>query len=135
MKKRNVFSRAIVIAAALGIVSVGCAAKNAQTSMNTERMLRTAGFELKIADTPEKLERLKGLAQRKIVPYPHEGKMLYLYADAASCKCVYVGTPEAYQRYVEYQVAQGIAQNNVKAQQANANATTPYSPGVWHIWW
>ena len=134
MNNRHVFFRAIVIATILGIVSVGCAAKKAQTSMNTERMLRTAGFELKIADTPEKLERLKGLAQRKIVPYPHEGKMLYLYADAASCKCVYVGTPEAYQRYVEYQVGQGIADDTRKAAQANANATTPYNAGVWGTW-
>ena len=100
-----------------------------------EERLRTAGFELKIADTSEKMEKLKGLPQRKIVPYPHEGEMLYLYADAASCKCVYVGTPDAYQRYVEYLVAQGIAQNNARAAQANAAATTPYNAGVWTIWW
>jgi len=135
MKHTQTFIRTARIAAILGIAFGGCAAKKEQIAMNTERMLRTAGFELKIADTPENMEKLKGLPQRKIVPYPHEGEMLYLYADAASCKCVYVGTPEAYQRYVEYQVAQGIAQNNVKAQQANANATTPYNSGVWMIWW
>jgi len=135
MKNRQTFSAALLIAAALGIALCGCAAKKEQIAMNTERMLRTAGFEVKIADTPEKMEKLKGLAQRKIVPYPHEGEMLYLYADAASCKCVYVGTPDAYQRYVEYQVAQGVAQNNVKAQQANAAATTPYNAGVWTVWW
>jgi hypothetical protein len=135
MKNRHVFFGAIVIAAILGIALGGCAAKNAQIAMNTVRMLRTAGFEVKIADTPEKMERLKGLAQRKIVPYPHEGKMLYLYADAASCKCVYVGTPDDYQRYVEYQVAQGMAENNARAVQANAAATTPYNAGVWTVWW
>ena len=135
MMKRHILHRALVISTTLGLLSFGCAAKKAQIAMNTERMLRTAGFEIKIADTPEKMERLKGLAQRKIVPYPHEGKMLYLYADAASCKCVYVGTPEAYQRYVEYQVAQGIAENNARAAQANAAATTPYNAGVWHVWW
>jgi len=135
MKNRQTFSAALLIAAALGIALCGCAAKKEQIAMNTERMLRTAGFEIKIADTPEKMEKLKGLAQRKIVPYPHEGEMLYLYADAASCKCVYVGTPDDYQRYVEYQVAQGIAENNARAVQANAAATTPYNAGVWHIWW
>jgi hypothetical protein len=135
MKNRHVFFGAIVIAAILGIALGGCAAKNAQIAMNTVRMLRTAGFEVKIADTPEKMERLKGLAQRKIVPYPHEGKMLYLYADAASCKCVYVGTPDDYQRYVEYQVAQGMAENNARAVQANAAATTPYNAGAWTVWW
>lgn len=135
MKDRQVFFGAILIVAALGTASSGCAAKKEQVAMNTVRMLRTAGFEMKIADTPEKMEMLQGLAQRKIVPYPHEGKMLYLYADAASCKCVYVGTPDDYQRYVEYQIAQGIAENNARAAQANAAATTPYNAGVWHVWW
>ena len=135
MKNRQTLFAALLITAALSIALGSCAAKKAQIAMNTERMLRTAGFEVKIADTPEKMEKLKGLAQRKIVPYPYEGEMLYLYADAASCKCVYVGTPDAYQRYVEYQVAQGIARDNVKAQQANEAATTPYNTGVWHIWW
>ena len=135
MKDRQLFLGAILIVAALGIASVGCAAKKEQVAMNTVRMLRTAGFELKIADTPEKMERLKAIPQRRIVPYPHEGEMLYLYADAASCKCVYVGTPDNYQRYVEYQVAQGVAANNAKAQQANAFAATPYNSGVLHIWW
>jgi hypothetical protein len=134
MKKRSVLSRAIVIAVALGIVSAGCAAKNAQIDMNTERMLHAAGFQVKIADTPEKLEMLKGLAQRKIVPYPKDGEMYYLYADAASCNCLYMGTADAYQRYVEFKVGQGIADDNRKAAQANANATTSYDMGVWGVW-
>ena len=135
MKNRQAFFGAIVIVAALCIALGGCAAKKEQIAMNTVRMLRTAGFELKIADTPEKMEMLKGLAQRRIVPYTHEGEMLYLYADAASCKCVYVGTPDDYQRYVEYRVAQGMAANSAQAQRANTFATTPYNPGVLHIWW
>ncbi len=134
MKSRHVFFRATVIATILGIGSGGCAAKNAQTSMNTERMLHAAGFQVKIADTPEKLEMLKGLAQRKIVPYPNEGEMFYLYADAASCQCLYMGTADAYQRYVEFKVGQGIADDNRKAAQANANATTSYDMGVWGTW-
>ena len=135
MKDRRILFGPALIAATLVIALTGCAAKKEQVAMNTVRMLRTAGFELKIADTPKKMERLKAIPQRRIVPYPHEGEMLYLYADAASCKCVYVGTPDNYQSYVEYQVAQGVAANNAKAQQANTFATTPYNSGVLHIWW
>lgn len=134
MKSRHVFIRATVIATILCIASSGCAAKNAQTSMNTERMLHAAGFQVKIADTPEKLEMLKGLAQRKIVPYPKEGEMYYLYADADTCRCLYMGTADAYQRYVEFKVGQGIADDNRKAARANANATKSYDMRVWGVW-
>ena len=134
MNRRRIFLRAIVIAAALGITSGGCAAQRAQKAMNTERMLHAAGFQMKIADSPEKLEMLKGMAQRKIVPYPRDGKMYYLYADATSCRCLYMGTAEAYQRYIDFQVRQGIAADNRKAVQANAAATTPVNWGVWGIW-
>jgi len=134
MKKRNVFSRAIVIAATLGIVSAGCAAKKAQIDMNTERMLHAAGFQVKYADTPEKLEMLNKLAQRKIIPHPRDGKMYYLYADSASCRCLYMGTAEAYQRYIDYQVNQGIAADNRKVAEANAAAATPLNMGVWGVW-
>jgi hypothetical protein len=71
-------------------------------------MLHAAGFQVKIADTPEKLVMLKGLAQRKIVPYHKEGDMYYLYADAASCQCLYMGTADAYQRYIEFKVGQSL---------------------------
>ena len=134
MKNTHVFFVSITIAANLGLLSAGCAAKRAQQAMNTERMLHAAGFQVKIADTPEKLEMLKGLAQRKIIPHPRDGAMYYLYADAASCQCLYMGTAEAYQRYIEYQVGQGIAENNRKAAQANAAATAPVNMGVWGVW-
>jgi len=134
MKKKPVFFRAIVIATSLGLLSGGCAAKRTLNDMNTERMLHAAGFQVKFADTPEKLEMLKGLAQRKIIPHPRDGKMYYLYADAASCQCLYMGTAEAYQRYIDYQVNHGIAEDNRKVSQANAAAATPVNMGVWGVW-
>ncbi len=134
MMKRHVFLSGIVIVAALGIASGGCAAKRAQQAMNTERMLHAAGFKMKIADTPEKLEMLKELAQRKIVPYPRDGEMYYLYADIASCNCLYMGNAETYQRFIEYQIGQGIAEDNRKAAQANAAASTPVKMGFWGVW-
>jgi hypothetical protein len=134
MNNRGVLSRTVLIAAILGLLSGGCAAKKAQVAMNTERMLHAAGFQMKIADTPEKLDMLKGLAQRKILPHPRNGKMYYLYADAASCQCLYMGTAEAYQRFIDYRVNQSIAEDNRKAAQANANATTSYDMGVWGTW-
>ena len=134
MSRRKIFLKAIVIKVTLSIALAGCAAKRAEQAMNTERMLHAAGFQMKIADTPEKLEMLKGIAQRRITPYPRDGKMYYLYADAASCRCLYMGTPEAYQRYIDFQVQQGIAEDNRKAAQANAAAQTQVNWGVWGVW-
>jgi hypothetical protein len=134
MKRARIFFGALVIAVTLGFALASCAAKRAQQAVNTERMLHVAGFQLKIADTPEKLEMLKGMPQRRITPYPRGDKIFYVYADATSCRCMYVGTPEAYQRYIEFQVGQGIAEDNRKAAQANAAAQTPVNWGVWGVW-
>ncbi len=134
MKQKHFFPRAVLIAAALGIVGAGCAAKRAEIAMNTQRMLHVAGFRMKTADTPEKLAMLKKMTQLKIFPYPRDGKMFYLYADAKTCRCLYVGTAEAYQKYINFQVQQGIAEDNRKAAQANAAATTPVNLGVWSVW-
>lgn len=134
MNRKRFYLRACVIAAIMGFVLAGCASKRAQQAMNTERMLHVAGFQMKIADTPEKLKMLKGMPQRKITPYPRDEKIFYVYADAASCGCIYVGTPEAYQRYIEFRVQQGIAEDNRKAAQANAAAQTPVNWGVWGVW-
>ena len=45
-----------------------------------------------------------------------------------------MGTAEAYQRYINYQVNQGIAEDNRKVAQANAAAATPVVMGVWGVW-
>ncbi len=134
MKTKRFCPRAIMIAAALGLACGGCAAKRAQIVMNTQRMLHAAGFRMKTADTPEKLEMLKKMAQRKIFPYPRDGKMFYLYADAETCRCLYVGDAEAYQKYINFRVQQGIAEDNRRAVQANEAATTPVNVGVWSVW-
>jgi hypothetical protein len=38
-----------------------------------------------------------------------------VYADATNCKCVYVGTDAAYDRYQNLQVKQRIAENEEAA--------------------
>ena len=63
------------------------------------KLLNSAGFKKAVADTPEKLDHLKKLPQRKVVPH-HEGdKIFYIYADVEKCKCAYAGDEEAYKKY------------------------------------
>jgi hypothetical protein len=54
---------------------------------------------VKYATTPEKSAILRSLPPDKLVTRRRDGKLYYVYADAAGCNCAYVGTPEAYAAY------------------------------------
>ena len=58
-----------------------------------------AGFVVKYATTPEKSRILKSLPPDKLVTRTKNGKLFYVYADAAGCNCAYVGTPQAFAAY------------------------------------
>ena len=66
----------------------------------TKRQLSDAGFERKTAQSPEELEYLNTLTQWTIIPKVREDTIEDEYADATYCKCLYVGTGVAYQRYL-----------------------------------
>lgn len=127
---------AAVLVAALGIALVGCAAIMNARAMETERMLAAAGFQMKMADTPEKLARLETMTQRKLVPHQKDGKLYYAYADATSCKCLYVGTEEAYQRYQKILLKKQIADEQMQAAEMNQDAAMNWDAwGPWGPWY
>jgi len=69
------------------------------TTETTEQLLTAAGFDQKLADSPEKLANLELLTPaRKLVPQERNGQLYYVYADPALCKCMYVGTAAQYER-------------------------------------
>ena len=53
-------------AAAVAVAMAGCASIANQSAMDTERRLSAAGFQMKLADTPEKMTHLKMMAERRI---------------------------------------------------------------------
>jgi hypothetical protein len=63
-----------------------------------EKLLVSAGFEYKVADSAEKREKLNRLPQHKLLRHSRQDKVRYLYADAAYCNCVYLGDETAYRR-------------------------------------
>lgn len=65
----------------------------------TDSLFTISGFVPQIADTPEKLKHLRSLPADKLFTRTRNGKTYYLYADPNICRCVYVGTPEAYRTY------------------------------------
>ena len=97
-----------------------------------ERLLAASGFQMRLADTPQKLDHLKSMTQRKLVLHQHDDKIYYVYADATSCKCLYVGNEKAYDRYQKLALQKKIADEQRRAAEMNENA--PMNWGLWGPW-
>ena len=119
-----------LLATLVVLALAGCAAIQKSDTQSTERTLAAAGFQMKFATTPEQIAKAESLPQRTLTPTPGpDGKNRFVYADAKYCKCVYVGTEAAYDRYQKLSVKQQIAQNQ-EAASMNWGAWGPWGP-----WW
>lgn len=65
----------------------------------TGNLLTSAGFTMKVADTPARQAKLASVPAGKMIPRVVKGKTLYFFADPKGCNCVYVGDETAYQSY------------------------------------
>ena len=68
----------------------------------------------------------------KLIPHEENGSLRFVYADADYCKCVYVGTEAAYQRYQKYAMRQDRANAQLEAAQMNEDASMNW--GMWGPW-
>jgi hypothetical protein len=101
--------RYIIVAAILIMLLAGCAANQEQEAQEMEHLLIAAGFQMKLADTPQKLAHLKTLSQLEFIRHEREGQVNYLYADANDCKCIYKGDEKSYQRFRVFARQQKLA--------------------------
>jgi hypothetical protein len=122
--------RSIFAAAALVVLLSGCETDEARRSATTEVLLGAAGFEIKTADKPEQKTELEALAQRQIVRHTTNGEVYYVYADAASCGCLYKGSEANYQRYREL----AKSSRSRGAQSLEAIEAQPGTNPDWQIW-
>lgn len=112
-----------------------CAAIQSQNAMDTERLLAASGFQMRLADSPGKLAHLQTLAQRRLVPHPHDDKVYYVYADASYCQCIYIGNEKAYQRYQQLALQKQIAEDQRMTAEMNADAAMDWDLwGPWGPW-
>lgn len=133
MKRANVLGCMALVASFL---VAGCTAIERDNALQTERTLAAAGFQMKFADDGSKLANVQQLPQREITPQSLDGEPRFVYADAEFCKCVYVGTERAYQRYQRLAIRQEIAQARLNAAQAQATAAMNWGMwGGWGPWW
>ena len=126
------WTKPILLLVALGLSVTGCAAIRAHQTVETEQVLAAAGFQVKPADTPEKLAHLQLLTPRKVVRYTRDGQPQYVYADPETCKCMYVGDEQRYQKYQELSLQKQIADEQMSAAQTNWDASMNW--GAWGPW-
>jgi hypothetical protein len=117
----------IVLGAVL--IALGGCATVGQRTVATEQVLSAAGFQMKLADTPDRVTSLRTLPPRTLVPQLREGQMYYVYADPQACGCLYVGTEAQYQQYQRLAFQKTIADEQLAAAREYQNATA-----VWGMW-
>ena len=122
------------IAALLVISQLGaCAMVERQETESTEQLLSAGGFSIKAADTPEKLATLQSMKQHKLLRRQGpDGKPEFLFADAALCRCLYVGDEQAYQNFQKLAVQQQIAEDNREAA-LDASMDSPWAYDWWSV--
>ena len=92
-------TRRVIIGSALLVYGLSFSAAQQQVLEVPNNLFTAAGFVVKYATTPEKSAILKSLPPDKLVKRMKDGKVYYVYADAAGCNCAYVGTAQAYAAY------------------------------------
>src|SRR5207247_11370413 len=81
----------------IALTVAGCATMPRGETRSVEQMLTAAGFQMKVADTPEKAADLRTFPTRKMTVQRRGAASYYIYADPDVCHCVYVGTAAQYQ--------------------------------------
>jgi hypothetical protein len=105
-RRRNFrYGTIVVFLLGLGVISA-CETQRERVSRHEDRLL-AAGFIERPADTPERQAMLNRLPPQRFVKRMHGDTVHYVYADAAVCGCLYVGTQQAYEQYKVDKVAAG----------------------------
>jgi hypothetical protein len=126
--RRPVGAAAILIGAALMLGA--CAAVEQSETQSTERQLAAAGFQMQFAKTPDQLAKITALPQRTLTRTRGPGgETRLVYADATDCRCLYVGTEAAYDRYRALGVQQEISE------QKEMVSLDWDAWGGWGPWW
>ncbi len=121
------FLPAIMISIAL----IGCASSATQKRVEMGKLLTASGFKKAVADTPEKLDQLKKLPQRKITAREDGDKVFYIYADVEKCRCAYAGNEEAYKKYKQLARKDQLSEEDRQFVERNRQRQTDW--GDWNF--
>jgi hypothetical protein len=112
------------------LVLAGCAGAPVDKTLQTEELLGTAGFQLKMADKPATIERIRRLPQKQVVRGVIKGREIYVWADAAGCRCYYTGTRPNYEQVLQIQ-RENQAQYRINLYDAQGHDPLWGNPADW----
>lgn len=110
------------IALAVALLA-GCAS----LIQDRESQLSAAGFIVRPADSPERQAQLAKLPANRVSQQIRGQTVSYLYPDPVVCKCLYVGSQQAFARYQQALQQQRVAADQLQAAQLN----TDWDWGPW----
>ena len=107
------------LALATMLAVTGCAGLEqsmaASDAEGVETQLRFANFRLIPSDTPQRIESMGSMPPLAFSRVLRGGSPYFVYADPVSCRCLWVGTPANYERFLQLS-----AEAQMSAQQAVA---------------
>lgn len=122
-----------LFAFSLLLTAAACAhSKEMKRAVEIRQLLSAAGFTTKLADTPEKMEKLRAMEQRQILAHSLDGGVYYTYADAEGCGCLMAGDEAAYQEFNRLAIERQIAADYRKAAEARERVAMDW--GFWGPW-
>ena len=108
---------------AVTLVLAGCASRESRYASANEQGLTAAGFQKRLADTPAKEAHLQTLIQRRILVYKVQDRLVYVWADAKFCQCLYVGNESQFQKYEALGLEQKLRQERQTTADENKAAS------------
>jgi len=115
--------RGLVVLLAVTLALAGCASREERYASANEQGLAEAGFQRRPADTPAKMAHLQTMTQRKILVYKIQDRLVYVWADADVCRCLYVGDEAQFQKYERLGLEQKLGQERRTATEENEAAS------------
>jgi hypothetical protein len=115
-----------------GLLFGGCATAARDRAAQIEPLLIAAGFQKRVADTPQKLAHLQQLEPLKLIPHARKTSVYYVYADPNGCRCAYVGNEMAFEQYQGLVLKQTVSEAKVSVTQVDEDTMmNSWGPTFW----
>ncbi len=125
-----------LMATTLSAALTGCATQPTssmqQQVAQQEKLLSTAGFNVRPADNARRMANLQKLPPYRMLMRIRNERPIYVYADPQYCQCLYYGNERAYQTYRRLAIEQNIANEQYAAAQMNETAGMDWD--AWGSW-
>ncbi len=133
VRNRHHAARIVTLTASLlGVASLaGCVTAREAVTQHEDN-LAAAGFIIRPANTPERQAMLNRLPPHTFVKRMHGDTVHYVYADPLVCDCLYIGTQQAYGRYIQYLQQKNLADEQEASAQMYSDSA--WSWGAWGPW-